>query len=154
MPTSQTLTIPGRRALHALAAISILSLMLHVTGSPAFAQAEARGSHQDLDDPIEGSWICKIDRIGDGVSFTALQSFTAGGVVVATGSLDKLSPISPVYGSWKRTGYNRVAVTIFFWFDPIGNPVGTLKTNETFLLNGRNQLAGAGSSFVCDVDGE
>jgi hypothetical protein len=129
--------------------------MLYVTASPALAQTEARGSSQDVDDPIEGSWICKIDRIGQGDSFTALTSFTAGGVVVATGSMDKVNPISPVYGSWKRTGSNHVVVTIYFFlFDPIGNPVGMLKTNETFLLNGRKQLMGAGSSFVCDVEGQ
>jgi len=69
--------------------------------------------------------------------------------------MDKVDPISLVYGSWKRTGSNRVAVTIYFFlFDPIGNPVGMLKTNEAFLLNGRNQLLGAGSSFVCDVEGQ
>jgi hypothetical protein len=74
---------------------------------------------------------------------------------LATGSLDKLNPISPIYGSWKRTGHNRVAVTVYFFlFDPLGNPVGMLKTNETFRLNGQNKLVGSGSSFVCDVDGE
>ena len=154
MPTSHTLIILRRRALSTIAAISFSSLMLYVTASPALAQTEVRGSSQVVDDPIEGSWICKIDRIGQVDSFTALTSFTAGGVVVATGSMDKLNPISPVYGSWKRTGSNRVAVTIYFFlFDPIGNPVGMLKTNEIFLLNGRKQLRGAGSSFVCDVEG-
>ena len=83
------------------------------------------------------------------------MSLTAGGVVLATGSLDKVNPISPVYGSWKQTGHNRIAVTIYFFlFDPIGNPVGMLKTNETLRLNGQNELAGSGSSLVCDVQGE
>ena len=154
MPTSHTLIILRRRVLSTIAAISFLSSMLYVTASPALAQTEARGSSQGVDDPIEGSWICKIDRVGQGDSFTALTSFTAGGVVVATGSMDKVNPISPVYGSWKRTGSNRVAVAIYFFlFDPVGNPVGMLKTNEIFLLNGRKQLRGAGSSFVCDVEG-
>jgi hypothetical protein len=129
--------------------------MLNVTGSPALAQTEANEHSQNGNDPIEGSWICKIDRIAQGDSFTTLTSFTAGGVVVATGSQDKVNPISPVYGSWKRTGSNRVTATIYFFlFDPGGNPVGMLKTNETYVVNGRNQLVGAGSSFVCDVDGE
>jgi hypothetical protein len=155
MPTSHTLIILRRRALHTLAAISFLSSTLFVTASPALAQTEARGSSQDVNDPIEGSWICKIDRIAQGDSFTALTSFTAGGVVVATGSMDKVNPVSPVYGSWKRIGSDRVSVAIYFFlFDPIGNPVGMLKTDEIFHLNGRNQLSGAGSSFVCDVDGQ
>jgi len=159
MLTSQTITILRRRALLALAAISSLTFLLHVAGSPALAQTEAREHSRhvsrDVDDPIEGTWICKIDRIAQGESFTALMSFAAGGVVVATGSLDKVNPISPVYGSWRRTGSKRVAVTIYFFlFDPVGNPVGMLKTDETFLLKSRNQLLGAGSSFVCDVDGQ
>jgi hypothetical protein len=59
------------------------------------------------------------------ISRSALMSFAAGGVVVATGSLDKANPISLVYGSWKQTGRNRVAVTIYFFlFDPIGNALG------------------------------
>ena len=154
MPTSQTLTILSRGTRHTLAAISLFSCMLHLTGSPARAQTEGRESYQDRNDPIEGSWIFQIDRGGQNGSFTALNSFAAGGVVVATGSLDKVNPVSPVYGSWKRIGPNRVsAVIYFFLFDPTGNPVGMLKTDEIFLLNSRNALSGAGSSFVCDVEG-
>jgi hypothetical protein len=34
-----------------------------------------------------------------------------------------------------------VAGTIYFFlFDPLGNPVGMLNTNETFRLNGQNKL--------------
>ena len=66
----------------------------------------------------------------------------------------KVNPVSPVFGSWKRIDANRVSgVIYFFLFDAAGNPVGMLKTEELFLLNGRNPLSGAGSSFVCDVEG-
>ena len=154
MKNTQTLTTVRRKALNVLTAISLFALMLPATSSPALAQAETNEAHRDLDHSFEGSWICTVVQTS-GFSFTALMSFAAGGVVVATGSQDKVNPISPVYGSWKQTGHNRIAVTIYFFlFDPIGNPVGTLKTNETFRLNGQNELAGSGSSVVCDVEGE
>ncbi len=154
MSTSQKLIVLRRGTLHTLAAISLISLMLHITGSPAFAQTEARESYQDRDDPIEGSWIFEVNRGNQGGSFTALNAFTAGGVIAATGSMDKVNPVSPVFGSWKRIDSNRVSgVIYFFLFDAIGNPVGLLKTDEIFYLRGRNELSGAGSSFVCDVGG-
>jgi hypothetical protein len=150
-----TLSALRCRPLNTVAALSVVSLILLTTSSSALAHAGTNEFDKDADHSIEGSWICKIDRISLGDSFTALMSFTAGGVVLATGSLDKLNPISPIYGSWKQTGHNRVAVTIYFFlFDPLGNPVGMLKTNETFRLNGQNKLVGSGSSFVCDVDGQ
>jgi hypothetical protein len=154
MQNFHTLTNAKRRSLFFLAAIAFMSFLLQVTAPSAWAQFESNEHYRDADDPIEGSWIFKIDKVGQGVSFTALTSFAAGGVTVATGSLDKVNPISPVYGSWKRTGFNRIAVTIYFFlFDPAGNAVGLLKTDESFSLEGRNALLGAGSSFVCDVEG-
>lgn len=88
-------------------------------------------------------------------SFNVFMSFAAGGVVVGTGSLDKLDPVSTVFGSWKQTRRNRVDVAIYFYlFDPIGNPLGTLNTNETFRLDDQNKITGTGISFACDVVGE
>lgn len=59
---------------------------------------------------IEGSWVFAITRINDlPASFTAVASFTAGGVLLATGSNDHLnspSPVSPLYESWRRAGDN------------------------------------------------
>lgn len=101
---------------------------------------------------IEGTWKLKVVRVGQGVSFDAFMSFTAGGVVLATGSLDRQEPVSPVFGSWKRSGRRGVDVTIYFFlFDQSGNAIGTLKTNETFHLDGKDSMTGTGSSYTCDV---
>ena len=50
---------------------------------------------------------------------------------------------------------NSYAATIcFFAFDPAGNAVAMLKTNETFQLTDDNNLVGSGTGFVCDIDGD
>ncbi|HSU31727.1 MAG TPA: hypothetical protein VLJ11_10875 [Bryobacteraceae bacterium] len=125
--------------------------------SPALAQSEVAESKGGQASRIEGTWIVTVDRINEGVTFTALQSFAGGGVALATGSIDRTPPppISPLYGSWKRTGPNRVDVTInFFAFDPLGNAVAMIKNNETFHLDGPNELKGSGAAFACDPHGE
>jgi hypothetical protein len=135
--------------------VCVVALLLSASSTPASAQVEANEFHSEWRDSAEGTWKCKVDRIPQGGSFNVFMSFAAGGVVVATGSLDKLNPVSTVFGSWKRTGRNRVDATIYFYlFDPVGNPLGTLKTNESFRLDDQNKIAGAGVSFTCDVAGE
>jgi len=106
---------------------------------------------------IEGTWIVSIHRVVTGITFSALQSFTAGGVTVATGSGDRIPPppISPLYGSWTRTDNNTYVATInFFIFDPAGNPVGMIQNNETLRLSGDNKLVGVGTGFFCDINGD
>jgi hypothetical protein len=156
MPLTNNLTTMKHKGLHLLGAISVLALMLPATSASASAQselAEANGGSES----IEGTWICSIDRITQGITFTALMSFTAGGVALATGSIDRQPPppISPIYGSWKRTGPNRVDVTIYFFiFDALGTAVGTIKNDESFHLDGQNHLSGSGAAYICDVQGE
>jgi hypothetical protein len=68
--------------------------------------------HSGLAARIEGTWILKIQRVTQGDTFSALQSFTAGGVTLATGTIDRTPPppISPLYGSWRRIDHrDRVA---------------------------------------------
>jgi hypothetical protein len=129
--------------------------MLSAGSTPASAQVEMNDLHGESGEWVQGTWKCQVDRVTQGGSFHVFMSFAAGGVVVATGSLDKLNPVSTVFGSWKQTGRKRVDATIYFYlFDPIGNPLGTLKTNETFRLDDQNKIAGTGVSFACDVAGE
>src|SRR5689334_25167186 len=77
-----------------------------------FEEARVDENQAPLVAPIEGTWILTIDRVSQGFSFSALQSFTAGGVTLATGTADRTAPppISPLYGSWRRTGHNRYPV--------------------------------------------
>jgi hypothetical protein len=105
---------------------------------------------------IEGTWILNIHRVVTGITFTALQSFTAGGVTLATGTIDRTPPppISPLYGSWMRMDDNSYVATInFFVFDSAGNAVGMIQNNETFRLTDDNNVVGSGAAFFCDING-
>jgi hypothetical protein len=65
-----------------------------------------------------------VDLINQGTTFTAVASFTAGGLFFATGSNDRVNPVSPLYGSWQRIRRHRFSsTTYFFAFDP-ANPNG------------------------------
>ena len=135
--------------------------------STAYAQDEGFGSRfaaARVDEdraraaaPIEGTWILTIDRVNEGFSFSALQSFTAGGVTLATGSADRTPPppISPLYGSWRRIGHNDYSVAIcFFVFDSAGNAVAMIKTPETFKMVDKDNLTGSGTGLACDIHGD
>ena len=135
---------------------SVLAFGLSAPNIAGAAQSERTDSHVS-ESGLEGSWILSIDRIHQGTTFTALMSFTGGGVALATGSGDRLPPppISPLYGSWKRTGPNRAVVTLdFFIFDPLGNPVGMLKNHISVHLKGANYLEGEGVALSCNFEGK
>jgi hypothetical protein len=122
----------------------------------AVAQSDPAGS-RGLAAPIEGTWILSIHRVNQGITFTALQSFTAGGVTLATGTIDRTPPppISPLYGSWTRVSDNSYAAAIcFFAFDAAGNALVMIKTPETLQLVDDNHLVGTGSGFACDLNGD
>lgn len=136
-------------------AVLASALGLLACASSAVAQSATVGS-QGLGAQIEGTWILSIHRVVQGVTFSALQSFAAGGVTVATGSMDRTPPppISPLYGSWTQTGDNTYSVAIFFFvFDTSGNAVAMIKTPETLHLVDNNTLTGTGSGFACDLNG-
>jgi hypothetical protein len=139
-----------------------------VTGlsSMAYAQKERSGSplegarvdenHARLAAPIEGTWMLTIDRVSQGFSFSALQSFIAG-VTLATGTVDRKPPppISPPYGSWRRTGHNSYSVAICsFAFDSGGNAVAMIKTPQTFQMVDKDKLTGSGTALACDIHGD
>jgi hypothetical protein len=143
------------RAFKTVIAICLSAVLMSAQAAQSGAQMDSSECHDDDSRSVEGTWKLSVDRIGQGVTFNVFMSFTAGGVVVATGSLDKLENVSTVFGSWKPSSRNSADVTIYFFlFDPSGNPVGTLKTNETFRVSGKNKLTGTGLSYTCDVAGE
>jgi hypothetical protein len=128
--------------------------MLPATNSTAAAQTELPEAHAGLGAPIEGSWIFTINLTQQGITFTALASFAAGGVFLATGSTDRLILISPLYGSWNRIRPNRFSsTTYYFVFDSTGNPVATQKANIVFRLKNRDELVGIGETDRCDLEG-
>lgn len=138
-------------------AITLAGAILCALPNLAMAQSGSGDSQGGLAAPIEGTWILNIHRVTQGITFTALQSFTAGGVTVATGTVDRTPPppISPLYGSWRRMDTNSFAATIcFFVFDAAGNALAMIKTNETFRLTDDNNVVGTGDGFACDTNGD
>jgi len=147
-----------RKTLNLAGAAFMIAGMLSVTNSPVFAQIESHGSSAANEETsIEGTWLVTVDRVNQGIKFTAFQSFTAGGVALATGSIDRTPPpaISPIYGGWTQMARNRFDVTIYFFvFDVNGKPLFLIKNNETFRLRDANHLIGSGVAFMCDLEGE
>lgn len=137
-------------------AITLAGTLLCALPDLAVAQSGPADPSSGLAAPIEGTWIVSVHRVVTGITFTALQSFTAGGVTLATGTIDRTPPppISPLYGSWRRLHDNSYAVTInFFIFDSGGTAIGMLQNNETFRLTDDNNVVGSGTAFFCDING-
>jgi hypothetical protein len=136
----------------------VLALALFAVGIGGMSSvARTEESDSGLSAPIEGTWILTINRVNEGISFSALQSFTAGGVTLATGTIDRTPPppISPLYGSWRRMDHDSYAVAIcFFVFDPAGNAVAMIKTPETFQVVDNDNLKGSGKGLLCDIHGD
>lgn len=133
-----------------LAAVAVLAMSLGGTITTAMAQSVAPS--------VEGSWIFTVDLINQGTTFTAVASFTAGGVFLATGSNDRVNPVSPLYGSWQRIRRHRFNSTAYFFaFDPAnpnGAAVAMLKTNQVFQLKNQDDLVGVGDLSSCDLQGQ
>lgn len=105
--------------------------------------------------PIEGTWVCAVTDDAGQFSFTALASFAAGGVALATGSDDRIHPASTLFGSWKHLNDASYAVTRdFFVFDPAsGEATGMLQNNETYQMSDRDHFTGNGELLACQVNG-
>ena len=144
-------------------AIALACAVLCVLPNLAMAQSSAGGSQGDQAAAIEGTWIVNVQPAGAPTGFTAMMSFTAGGVALATGSSDRLppfaptpaAPISPLYGSWRQMDDNTYVATVnFFTFDSGGNAVNMIENNITLRLSDDNNFAGTGNGFQCKVNGD
>ena len=134
-----------------------ISRMLTAAGSMMVVCVLALGASAAAQEPIQGSWIFTLTPpSGGGDPFSAVASFAAGGVFLATGQNDRgVAPVSELHGIWKRIAENRYgSTTYFFAFDPTGHAVGMLQTNQVFQLTKRNELIGAANLSMCDLHGE
>ena len=139
------------RTLRSVAMASTLFALLAGTSSAARAEEESSG----LSAPIEGSWIFTVSAINGSYSFTAVASFAAGGVYLATGSNDRVIPGSVLFGSWKRKGRKRANSTAnFFAFDATGAAVAMNKVVQSYELRSRDEMVGVGEFSICEVSGD
>jgi hypothetical protein len=145
----------GRNMKHSVGVLLLSAATLAVSlggTSTAAAQHERSG----LAAPIEGTWIFTIHRVKQDLTFTAFQSFTAGGVTLATGTADRTPPppISPLIGSWKRMHGDQYGATLcFFIFDTEGKPLHMFKNYLTLSVTNKDTLEGGGDADLCDPDG-
>ena len=139
------------RTLRCVAVASTLFALLAGASSTARAEEESSG----LSAPVEGSWIFTVSAINGSYSFTAVASFAAGGVFLATGSNDRVIPASVLFGSWKHKGRNRYNATAnFFAFDPTGAAVAMNRVVQTFELRSHDEMVGVGEFSICEVSGD
>jgi len=125
-------------------------------GASAVAQSSDTGRWDDQP-PIEGSWIFTLTPPPGGPPpFSAVASFAAGGVFLATGQNDRaVVPVSELHGTWERIKENRYGSTTYMIaFDSAGIATGMLQTNQVFELTGRNELTGRANLNSCDIHGE
>jgi hypothetical protein len=154
MKTAQNLISVRTKVKHHAGALLVGFTVLALVVAGISPTARAQG---DVFAPLEGSWIFAITRTQDlAASFTSLTSFTAGGILLASGSNDHVS--SPLHGSWTRIGTNRFSSTAYFLaFDPanLNRPaVAMLRVNQVFQLKNRDELVGAGDLSRCDMQGQ
>lgn len=136
---------------------NLATLALSVLALTIGSQAAVAQNSIPVSAPIEGTWIMQVHRVAQNFTFTALQSFTAGGVTLATGTADRTPPpaISPLYGTWKRVGDNNYSTSLsFFIFDPSGGAIAMLQNYETFHLSTKGEIVGTGEAYLCNTSGE
>jgi hypothetical protein len=86
------------------------------------------------------------------VPFTALETYSRSGGIVTCNN-NPLIP-RPGQGAWTKSssdGYT--ASIIFFFFDPIGTPIGTVEVTHRFTIEG-DVYTGSGEAQFKNLDGE
>jgi hypothetical protein len=150
--------------------ITLAGAVLFALPNLAMAQSDPGDSQGDQGADIEGTWIVTVDRVLQNTKFSALMSFTAGGVVLAIGTLDRQPPPPPspqsplpaytsaqegLVGSWKSMGNNTYVATLnFLIFDSANNAVSMFQNNITLQLTDDNKLLkGSGTACTWDIVG-
>ncbi len=129
-----------------LVAIAIVTSLMFVSPANAFT-----GSTNP-----EGTWLVEV-RVSDAppgfpVPFTALETYSRSGGIV-TSNNNPLIP-RPGQGAWTKSGSDGyTASIIFFFFDPIGTPIGTVEVTHRFTIEG-DVYTGTGEAQFKNLNGE
>jgi hypothetical protein len=144
-----------RNVKHSVRAMLLSGVMLAVAFSGV--SQSTKGAHPSKHaTTIEGTWVFTVHRVQSNVTFTAFQSFAAGGVTTAIGTVDRTPPppISPLIGSWKPLGGGLYGATLcFFIYDTDGHALHMFKNYMTIAVNDDDIAEGAGDADICDPDG-
>lgn len=112
-----------------LAAIAIVASLMLASPANAFTGSTSP----------EGAWLVEV-RVNDAppgfpIPFTALETYSRGGGIV-TSNNNPLIP-RPGQGAWRKSNSDEYAASIiFFFFDPIGTPIGTVEVSHRFTIEG------------------
>lgn len=124
-------------------AIAIISF-LSVSALPTNAQGNGP----------EGTWLVRVSvedaPPGFPVPFDALETYGRGGGFI-TSNKNPLIP-RPGQGTWYKNGDEYAVYIIFFLFDPVGTPIGTVEVTHRFKINGK-QYRGRGEASFKNSDG-
>lgn len=110
-----------------LAAMAIVTSLTFASPSNAFTGSTSP----------EGTWLVEV-RVNDAppgfpVPFAALETYSRGGGIV-TSNNNPLIP-RPGQGAWTKSNSDEYAASIiFFFFDPIGTPIGTVEVTHRFTI--------------------
>lgn len=135
----------GTQILLAIAIVS--SLMLFRATTTAATERAGNGP--------EGTWFVRV-RVADAppgfpVPFDALETYSRGGGLV-TSNNNPLIP-RPGQGAWTKVGDDGYSVSIiFFFFDQIGAPIGSVEVAHRFAIDG-DGYSGTGEAHFKDRDG-
>ena len=129
-----------------IVAIAIVTSLLMTTSANAATESQ---------NP-EGTWLVEV-RVSDAppgfpVPFSALETYSRGGGLV-TSNNNPLVP-RPGQGTWAKTSDHEYAASIvFFFFDVIGAPIGTVEIRHRFTVEG-DSYSGTGEAQFKDLNGD
>ena len=134
-------------------AYSCLTAAIAAAGLGLARRASAQGGTFG----IEGGWLFTV-TVPPGTpgpaSFTALDSFAAGGGWSGRASIDAVTNLSPGYGTWKRTPDGVVVTQVQFSQDAAGNPTGTVIILKQVQFTDADTLQGTSQISFCDLNGQ
>lgn len=134
----------------ASAALGALALTFLIPAQPARAE---NGGNERFDSLV-GAWMMEVGA-PPGPTFTALETFSAGGGSVESNNGPAGHGPGSGHGSWVRTGNRQFLSTLLrLLYDASGNYTGTVKVRRTITVNPNgNEFTGRDNVDLFDTAG-
>lgn len=129
----------------------LIAILVTILALGTFANAFGQNSSPS----VEGTWLVQV-QVADAppgfpVPFDALETYSRGGGLV-TSNNNPLIP-RPGQGSWTKNGNEYSASIIFFFFNPLGTPIGTVEVTHRFNVAGEG-YTGTGEAHFKNLNGD